>query len=238
MIIQAMRYRFATSIALLASAVGCQPKQVAPSPTPSSQPTTIPYISNDDSEAIAKMAYNDQDYDGARPLLQSLADRLKADPNQAKKLSLIKEEIRVCDKNHIESASKTRTPFRPVKPGETLETAIPQLGNFDFDAEKGSPIPNDVKALSGCNIRITGFMIPMDEPDHISKFALMPSAYHHGEAKVQHTIIVNCPKAAAVTYCPDEITVEGKLTVEVQQDDGYIVSIFQIQSASVKPLAK
>ena len=41
-----------------------------------------------------------------------------------------------------------------------------------------------------------------------------------------------------VAYFPDEISVEGKLKVEEQKDDGYIVSVFQMEAGSVKPAAK
>jgi hypothetical protein len=41
-----------------------------------------------------------------------------------------------------------------------------------------------------------------------------------------------------VSYYPDEIVVEGKLNVEEKKDDGFIVSIFEVEVNSVKPAAK
>ena len=118
---------------------------------------------------------------------------------------------------------------------------IKELGNFEFDAEHGSPIPADVKALNGATIRLHGFMIPMDSAESISKFALVPSLFAccFGQPpQIQHTIVVDCPKGKAVSYYPDEIIVEGKLAVDVKKDDGFIVSIFEIETSSVKPAAK
>lgn len=57
-------------------------------------------------------------------------------------------------------------------------------------------------------------------------------------AQIQHTIVVNCPKDKAVSYFPDEIIVEGKLNVEVKKDEGFIVSLFEIETSSVKPAPK
>jgi hypothetical protein len=161
---------------------------------------------------------------------------------------MLEEQIGVCEKHQIATAtaesaaysSGIRVPLRASKSGEILETTIPQLGNFEFDDEKGSPIPDDVKALSGCSIRITGYMIPMDmdTSGNIAKFALVPMPPLHRQAQVQRMIVVTCPKGKSVKYSDDQITVEGKLTVEADKEEGYIVSIFQMETTSVKPVPK
>ena len=90
-------------------------------------------------------------------------------------------------------------------------------------------------------LRLRGFMIPMDQAENITQFALVPSLFAccFGQPpQIQHTIVVNCPKGKAVSYFPDEIIVEGKLTVEEKKDDGYIVSIFEMETSSVKPAPK
>jgi hypothetical protein len=135
-----------------------------------------------------------------------------------------------------------RRPHPLPKPGETLEMSIKELGNFEFDAENGTtPIPPDVQNLSGSTIRLRGFMIPMDQAESISQFALVPSLFAccYGQPpQIQHTIVVNCPKGKAVSYYPDEIVVQGKLTVEEKKDDGFIVSLFEVEANSVKPAPK
>ena len=110
-----------------------------------------------------------------------------------------------------------------------------------YDADTGSPIPNDIKALNGCTVRLRGYMIPMDQAENISKFALVPSLFNccYGQPpQIQHTIVVTCPKGKAVNYYPDEIIVQGKLTVDVVKDDGFIVGIFAVETTSVKPAPK
>jgi hypothetical protein len=138
-------------------------------------------------------------------------------------------------------SAAARKPHPTPKAGETLEMTIKELGNFEYDPEQNTPIPNDVKALSGHNIRLKGFMIPMDQAENISKFALVPSLFAccYGQPpQIQHTIVVTCPKGKAVSYYPDEIIVEGKLDVQVQKDDGFVVGIFSLETSSVKPAPK
>lgn len=216
-------------------------------------------------ELRATQAFNKGDYNLALPMLQKLAGDLQNDKSQADKLGMLQEQIRVCQKNQpVQVASAvtsvgsaapvpapsapapamsaaTRVPHPAPKAGEVLEMSIKELGNFDYDADNGSPIPDDVKALNGCTIRLRGYMIPMDQAENISKFALVPSLFNccFGQPpQIQHTIVVTCPKGKAVNYYPDEIIVQGKLTVDVVKDDGFIVGIFALETTSVKPAPK
>ena len=75
--------------------------------------------------------------------------------------------------------------------------AIKDLGNFDYDEDKGGNIPADVKALSGATIRLHGFMIPMDQAENITQFALVPSLFAccFGQPpQIQHTIVGQLPQ--------------------------------------------
>jgi hypothetical protein len=230
--------------------------------------TTKPMVGGTPSAAFelrATEAFNKGDYKIALPMLQKVADGLKSDPAQADKLGMIQEQIRVCEKNqNVQVASAvtsvgssaaatpaagaggppsnaTRVPHPAPKPGEVLDMTIKELGNFEYDPENGSPIPDDVKALNGCTIRLRGYMTPLDQAENISRFALVPSLFNccFGQPpQIQHTIVVTCPKGKAVSYYPDEIIVQGKLTVEVQKDDGFIVAIFSMEASSVKPAPK
>jgi hypothetical protein len=232
------------------------PPVTNPTPAPSAD---APKVSIADAalEIRASQAFNKGDYSQALPMLQKLAGDLKSDSSQADKLGMVQEQIRVCEKNKsaVTSVGSTaatpaqadaakpaaRTPHPAPKDGEVVDLAIKDLGNFEYDSENGSAIPDDVKALDGATIRLHGFMIPMDQAENISKFALVPSLFNccYGQPpQVQHTIVVTCPKGKAVNYYPDEIIVQGKLSVNVMKDDGYIVSIFQVETSSVKPAPK
>jgi hypothetical protein len=231
--------RIALVVALLFSA----PLFAAPSTQPS----------NGDLAYRASDAFNRGQYAVALPLFQKLADSLADQPDR---LGPIQERIRVCQKaiasataQQQQTAASSDPPMSAEKrvahpapkPGETLDMAIKELGNFEYDADKGGNIPDDVRALSGAKLRLHGFMIPMDQADSITQFALVPSLFAccFGQPpQLQHTVIVNCPKGKAVSYFPDEIQVEGTLKVEEKKEDGFIVSIFEMDCSSVKPAAK
>ncbi len=207
-------------------------------------------------EQRALQIFNRGEYVKALPLLKRVADAAKDEPTR---LGPVQEKIRVCEKaiasaqksqssvtpaapaDAIPTAPETRKPHVAPKPGDVSEMTIKELGNFEFDQDHGGNVPADIKAMSGSKVRLRGFMIPMDQAENITQFALVPSLFAccFGQPpQVQHTIVVNCPKGKAVAYSPDEIVVEGKLAVEEKKDDGYIVSIFQMETSSVKPAPK
>jgi hypothetical protein len=212
--------------------------------------TTQPAKVDAPLEVRAAQAFNSNQYAVALPLLQKLADGLK---DQPERLGPVQEQIRVCQRKLAEAptgamaqippppSAESRKAHEPPRPGEVRSLTIPDLGNFQYDAEKGGSIPDDVKALSGSKIRCTGYMIPMDQAEKISQFALVPSLFNccFGlPPQIQHTIVVTCPKGKSVSYFPDEITVEGTLKVEEKKDDGFIISIFELEPSSVKPAVK
>lgn len=209
-------------------------------------------------DVAANEAFNSGKYAVALPMLQQLATKYKDEPDR---LGPVQEKIRVCQSQiaaltnasadtaggqnaaapAVETSAEARKKHEKPKDGEVLALAIQELGNFDYDAEKGGNIPADVTALTGSKIRLHGFMIPMDQADKITKFALVPSLFAccFGQPpQIQHTIVVNCPQGKSVSYFPDEINVEGTLKVDEKKEDGFIVSVFEMDVTSVKPAAK
>ena len=199
----------------------------------------------------ANQAMARADYASAIPLLETVSGMVANQPDQ---LGPVLEQIRVC-KRQMANGNKPLTmgsvpqavdggPRKihvAAADGGVLELPIKELGNFDFDAENGGNIPADVKRLEGCRFQTNGFMIPLDQAESISEFALVPSLFAccYGQPpQVQHTIVVHCPKGKAMSYFPDELVVEGTLHVQEQKDGGFIVSIFQIDAASVRAAAK
>jgi hypothetical protein len=222
-------------------------------------PTTAP----SNLEVRAMEEFNRGQYALALPMLQQVVTEDKA--SQPDKATALEENIRVCQRNLAVQAqapapaiaatpdatpdaatvggslSAGRVPHPAPVPGQVQEMAIKDLGNFDYDADKGGDIPPDVTALSGSKIRLSGYMIPMDQAESITEFALVPSLFSccFGQPpQIQHTIVVHVPKGKAVSYYPDEISVEGKLHVEEKKEDGFIVSIFEVDTSSVKPAPK
>lgn len=190
-------------------------------------------------ESRANLAFSNGDYGKALPLLRAVADSL---PDGSSKLAGVQARIKVCEKA-LAAANKEQIPTAPGErkvhatpaAGQVLEMPIKELGNFDYDSDKGG-IPEDVKKLSGCKIRLSGFMIPSDQADKITHFSLVPSLFSccfGRPPQVQHTILVTCDKGQSVSYTPDNVFVEGTLTVNEKRDDGYVVSIFQVAADRV-----
>ena len=202
----------------------------------------------------AAQAFNRGQYAVALPLLQELAGTLI---DQPEKLGPVEEQVRVA-KRALDAAknmkpeaatptpamaqtTETRTAHPRPQPGETVELGIKDLGNFDYDAEHGGNIPADVIAMDGATVRLPGYMIPLDQAENIGEFALVPSLFSccFGQPpQVQHTIVVHLPKGKGISYFPDELQVEGTLHVQEKKDEGYIVSIFDLDAVSVKPAPK
>lgn len=202
-------------------------------------------------ELRANQAFNRGEYAAALPMLKTLAESVK----EPSRLGAIQEKIRVCQKAldalkaapapvaadpqsaDVATDPETRKKHPQPKPGEVLEYNIKQLGNFEYDDEKGGKIPADVRGLNNAEIRLRGFMIPMDQAENITQFALVPSLFAccFGQPpQIQHTIVVNCPKNKSLSYIPDEIVVQGRLKVQEKKDDGYVISIFEMGAESVK----
>ncbi|HTW95085.1 MAG TPA: DUF3299 domain-containing protein [Tepidisphaeraceae bacterium] len=200
----------------------------------------------------ANSAFNQGRYAIALPLLQELAADYIDQPD---KLGPVEEQVRVCQKaiaaataahaNGTDpgftdpstavpiqySLSAGRHPHVRPAAGQVLDIPIKELGNFDYDSEKGGNIPQDVINLSGCLFRTRGYMIPLDQAENISEFALVPSLFSccfGMPPQTQHTIIVHLPPGKAVSYFPDELEVQGTLKVEEKRDEGFIVSIFDL----------
>jgi hypothetical protein len=210
-------------------------------------------------EVRAMEEFNRGQYALALPMLQQVITEDKSQPDR---VNTLQENIRVCQRALAAAAqqgpaqaaaampaastiggslSAGRTPHPTPMPGQVQEMAIKELGNFDYDADKGGNIPPDVTAMNGSKIRLAGYMIPMDQAESITQFALVPSLFSccFGQPpQIQHTIVVHVPKGKAVSYYPDEISVEGTLRVDEKKEDGFIVSIFEVDTTSVKPAAK
>lgn len=217
---------------------------------PEKEPNTIAI------EQRANEAFNRGQYSQARQLFTKVLERVKDDQRRQ---GVIEEQIRVCDANiqklaaslpaslkdpapgAVEMSAERRKKHVAPREGATYVTSIKELGNFEYDPDKGGNIPEDVKALNGVKVQVHGFMIPLDQADQINHFSLVPSLFiccFGGQAQIQHQIVVHTPKGKAIGYFPDEIVCEGILRVEEKKDDGYIVSVFELDVQSVKPAAK
>src|SRR5688500_6594240 len=129
-------------------------------------------------ELRANEAFNRGQYSLAKELFTKVAERVK--DSDKKKYEAVQEQIRACEQNirqlasvmpvppadlnepKVETDPEKRKKHVTPKGGQVLDVAIKDLGNFEYDADKGGNIPEDVKKLHGTKIRVRGFMIPLD----------------------------------------------------------------------------
>jgi hypothetical protein len=239
----------------LASSLSCAVVVMAEptsSPVPTGAPSTAPatravdwsLVPLEELEQKANTAFEAGRYDEALPLLRSYAVRIR---NQDEKVQLVLEKVRLCEamlaatastQPVIEGQTVARVPHDPPREGQPREMTLLRLGNFDYDGNKGGNIPADVKALAGSLVRVKGYMLPLDQTDRITKFVLVPDLFAccFGQPpQIQHTVIVRTPKGKSLAYYPEPIWVTGKLNVEEKSEDGFIISIFEMEATSVKP---
>jgi hypothetical protein len=224
---------------LLAIGLFAQRLVVAQTTQPADGPTV---------EQRAQSAFNRGDWVTAVPLLKELKEKYASiSPDR---VGAIEEQIRLAERAlatgapppvEVPTAAETRKPHSKPAGDSVYETTIKELGNFDYDQNEGGNIPADVKALAGSKIRLKGFMIPMDQAESITTFALVPDLFAccFGQPpQIQHTLVAKTPQGKAVSYYPDEIVVEGTLRVEEKKEDGFLISVFEVDVSSVRPSAR
>jgi hypothetical protein len=129
-----------------------------------------------------------------------------------------------------------RTPHAAPQPGEIRTLSIKELGNFRYDPSAGFGVPSDVLRLNGMTVHLAGFMLPLNEANKITQFALVPSLTSccYGQPPtLQHVVIVNCAPNSAASFSSDPIEVVGQLTVRETRQDGYVVSLFQLTANKI-----
>ena len=98
--------------------------------------------------------------------------------------------------------------------------------------------PADVKALDGKHIRITGYMAAVDQVDQINHFSLQGNLFVcacGGPIHLQHTVYVKIANGKTIEFSENPIIVEGVLHVAERREEGYIIGLFDLDAASVRP---
>jgi len=98
-------------------------------------------------------------------------------------------------------------------------------------------LPRAIKELSGKRVLMTGFMLPLDEVEHIKEFLLVQSLWSccYGQPPDINGIVrVVMQGDARIDYQFDPIKVVGKFIVEETKEEGYCVDIYQLHAESVE----
>ena len=130
-----------------------------------------------------------------------------------------------------------RVPHVRPADGQTLDLTLLDLGNFNYDENDDKSIPEDVRKLDGCHIRVTGVMMPLDQSGRVTRFMMfndLMSCCYGTAPKLQQVALVEMPKDKWMAATSERIAVEGTLTVKVVRDDGFVTSMFEIAPTSIK----
>lgn len=191
-------------------------------------------------DVLSTEAINREQWTRALDHLEEMAVMLRNDRERLmpllERVRMVKTQI-LYQEPPVETDPEKRTKHKLPAEG-FLSLAIRELGNFAYDTDKGGNIPADVWALNGKTIQLNGFIIPLDQAEHMRSFSLVPSLLEccFGQPpEVHHMIVVNCPEGKSVRYFPGRVIVRGKLIVKEKREEGYIYSVFEMIPSSVQP---
>jgi hypothetical protein len=219
----------------------------------------VPALAQDTAAMVAKAdtAFAAGDYLTAAPLYGLLKDRVTDPQKKAaieERLRFIQRQMEAMKAQGLVPATQpadaasagiatgsNRTPHKRPESGKPLEMTLHELGNFDFDENLDTAVPADVQALSGVTVKLPGQMMPLDQVGKVTRFILVNDLMSccFGQApKVQQIVYVELPKDKWIEPTSERISVEGKLTVRIKKEDGYVVSLFEVEPSSIKLAAQ
>jgi hypothetical protein len=129
-----------------------------------------------------------------------------------------------------------------IKAGKVtgLDKVLPfdEIDSWPYeDGLKG--MPKRVKELSGKKVLMVGFMLPIDEVQHIKEFLLVKSMWSccYGQPPDINGIVrVVMPKGKTADFFFDPIKIVGTFKIESTVMDGYVVDIYQLHVESLEAL--
>lgn len=122
------------------------------------------------------------------------------------------------------------------------------LSNYDYytpdpedEANSDTPqnvIPDEVKALSGRKVSISGFMLPVEDDGNgrVSLFVLNGNydmCYFGAPVMMNQWIVVRAREGQPVLFSHSPIRVYGQLEVGEEVRDGRVVSLYRMQADRV-----
>ncbi|MGC4030522.1 MAG: DUF3299 domain-containing protein [Tepidisphaeraceae bacterium] len=136
-----------------------------------------------------------------------------------------------------EVTNAARKPHVRPADGQVFKTTLHELGNFEYNEDDDKTIPDDVHKLDGVKIQIDGVMLPLDQAGRVTRFLLvndMMSCCYGTAPKLQNVAMVQLPKDKWMAATTDRIVIQGTLHVKVRREDGFVLSIFEIDPSSIK----
>ena len=125
----------------------------------------------------------------------------------------------------------------------TTEDPIPIdvdfLGAWEFDETADPPFPPYVLQADGKKVKITGFMLPDVDFEHITEFHVVRSLWgccFGAPPRLNELVRVTIPGGEGIDYTYNNIEVIGTLTAVFEMEDGVVEDLYRIQADSVTVL--
>lgn len=98
------------------------------------------------------------------------------------------------------------------------------------------PVPEEINSLNGKRVSIVGFMVPFDRIENITQFILLQAPFmgclHVPPPQANEVLMVNT-NTPLRTFTYDPIRITGDLVIEEVFIEGFLVSVYTINNASV-----
>jgi hypothetical protein len=143
------------------------------------------------------------------------------------------------------SYSSGKVPKEPDLQKDYMEITFNELSNYDYYTpltyDEPDPvrlaqnkIPDEIKALSGKKISITGFMLPTENDDRgqVSQFNLNGNydmCFYGAPVMMNQWIAVKMKKGKVVPFSHKPVTVYGSIEIGEEKKDGVVVSLYRIE---------
>jgi len=97
-------------------------------------------------------------------------------------------------------------------------------------------VPEEISSLNGKRVSIVGFMVPFDRIENITQFILLQAPFmgclHVPPPQANEVLMVNT-NTPLRTFTYDPIRIIGDLVIEEVFIEGFLVSVYTINNASV-----
>ena len=119
---------------------------------------------------------------------------------------------------------------KPDKSTGPLKLDFEKLASYNY--KPGTAVPDEIMALEGKKIQLTGYMYPTNKIRDLSKFIFMKdrgTCCYGSKAQWTHFLQVTIPKGKeTINYSTDPVTVVGTFRVNEQVEDGYVLGLYDL----------
>lgn len=140
------------------------------------------------------------------------------------------------DSNRLQYASLTTdTGKSDGAKDKVTKLSFDTLGNWTY-IEGKTPIPDEVKSFDQKYVEMSGFMMPLTQTDKITEFMFIQALWNccYGKAPaVNHVVMVKMKDGQSVKFYPEPIRVRGTFQVGETRDEGYLLSLYQLEADEI-----